>query len=149
MTLLFREATTQDVPAIVALLADDMLGKTREQSDLSHYQTAFARLAAEPHNTQIVGTLGDSVVACYQITIITGLSLTAATRAQIEGVRVASHLRGQGYGAKLIADAEARALGAGAKMMQLTMNSARHDTHRFYQSKGFEPSHIGFKKWLT
>lgn len=149
MTVAFREATGEDVFAIVALLADDVLGQTREQADMPVYLAAFARMDREGNNKQIVGVRDDIIVACYQLTIITGLSLTASTRAQLEGVRVASDLRGQGIGALLLEDAEARSAAAGAKMMQLTMNRTRHDSHRFYQSHGFEPSHVGFKKWLT
>lgn len=148
MTVLFREATTEDVPAIVALLADDILGQAREKDSLSAYHAALSRLAEEPNNSQIVGVQDGAVVACYQITIITDLSLTASTRAQIEGVRVASDRRGLGLGALLLKNAEARAIAAGAKLVQLTMNRVRHDSHRFYASHGFEPSHVGFKKWL-
>lgn len=149
MTVQFRAATEQDVPAIVALLADDVLGQAREQADLSHYTETFRKLVGEPHNIQIVGATDARVVACYQLTIITGLSLGATTRGQIEGVRVASDLRGQRVGAQLVADAEARAKAGGATLLQLTMNQTRHDTHRFYKRHGFEPSHVGFKKWLT
>lgn len=148
MTVSFREATAGDVPAIVALLADDILGKGREEADLAAYRDAFARIDADPNNFQIVGALGDRVVACYQLTIIPGLSLSATTRAQMEGVRVASDMRGRGVGAALLADAEKRARVAGATLLQLTMNRTRVDSHRFYESNGFAPSHVGFKKAL-
>ncbi len=148
MTVVFREAVPADVPDIIALLADDVLGQGRERSDISVYAKAFERLARDPNNTQIIGEAEDRVVACYQLTIIPGLSLTAATRAQIEGVRVASQMRSKGVGAALIADAEARARAAGATLLQLTMNRTRVDSHRFYKANGFTPSHVGFKKPL-
>ena len=148
MSLVFREAVVEDVPAIVALLADDVLGQGREQSEMSVYEAAFQRLTSDPNNTQIVGETDGRVVACYQITLIPGLSLTATTRAQIEGVRVASHLRGRGYGKALVADAESRARASGATLLQLTMNHTRLDSHRFYEANGFTPSHVGFKKPL-
>jgi len=72
----------------------------------------------------------------------------ATRRAQIESVRVAGHLRGQGIGHALIADAEARACAAGCRLMQLTMHASRADTHRFYETLGFAPSHIRFKRDL-
>lgn len=148
MTVVFREAVVADVPDIIALLADDVLGQGREQSDISLYEAAFQRLARDPNNIQIVGESEGRVLACYQLTIIPGLSLTAATRAQIEGVRVASQMRGKGAGAALIADAEARARAAGATLLQLTMNRTRLDSHRFYEANAFTPSHVGFKKPL-
>ena len=149
MTILFREAQRADVPTIVALLVDDQLGATRESDSMDMYLAAFDRLHQEHGNTLIVGEADGRIVATYQLTVITGLSLRAARRAQIESVRVASDLRGQGIGALMFADAEARARDAGCSLIQLTMNKDRTDTARFYQRLGFTPSHIGYKRQLT
>ncbi|WBU62789.1 GNAT family N-acetyltransferase [Paracoccus aerodenitrificans] len=144
----FRPATRDDIPAIMALLADDMLGKTREMPDPASYYAAFDAISDEPQNMVYVGEQAGQVVATYQLTIISGLSLSASRRAQIEAVRVDASLRGQGVGATLMVDAERRACDAGAKLVQLTSNAAREDAHRFYERLGYAPSHIGFKKKL-
>ncbi|TKW67135.1 MAG: GNAT family N-acetyltransferase [Paracoccus denitrificans] len=144
----FRLAERADVPAVVSLLCDDVLGQTRESADLSLYYAAFDAMQDEGGNQLIVGVDDERVVATYQLTLISGLSLSAARRAQIEAVRVDASLRGQGAGAALIADAEARARAHGASLMQLTTNSARKDAHRFYARMGYVDSHIGFKKQL-
>ncbi|MEO3413702.1 GNAT family N-acetyltransferase [Roseovarius sp. CAU 1744] len=142
----FREADRADVTQVVALLRDDMLGRSREADDMSIYLTAFDGMQKEGGNRLIVGEDGDgAIVATYQITLISGLSLRAARRAQIESVRVASHLRGQGVGEAMFADAQARARAAGCSLMQLTMNASRTDTLRFYERLGFVASHTGFK----
>ena len=146
--LTFRPATRADIPAVVALLADDVLGRGRESAELAPYLAAFDAMQAEGGNQLIVGEAGDQVLATYQLTVISGLSLSAARRAQIEAVRVDASLRGQGAGAALMADAEARARAAGASLMQLTSNASRTDAHRFYERLGYAPSHIGFKKPL-
>lgn len=149
MTPRFRPATRADVAAVVALLADDALGRTRESADLGPYLAAFDAMQGQPGNClHVAEDETGAVVACYQLTVIDGLSLTAARRAQIEGVRVAAHLRGQGVGAALLADAEARARAASASLMQLTSNAARTEARRFYERAGYSPSHIGFKKRL-
>lgn len=145
---LWRHATAKDIPAVMALLADDKLGATRESADPAAYIAAFKAMQDEGANHLIVGTRDDQVVACYQITFISGLSLTATRRAQIEGVRVCHSLRGQGVGAALMQDAEARAHAAGCRLVQLTSNATRADVHRFYTGQGYQPSHIGFKKPL-
>lgn len=145
-TPFFREATRDDVPAVVALLADDVLGRTRELGDPDHYLAAFEAMQAEGHNHLIVAEQHGRVVACYQLVFMSGLSLSASRRAEIEGVRVAADLRGQGMGARLIADAEARARAAGCTLLQLTSNATRTDALRFYEGLGFTGSHIGFKK---
>ncbi len=144
----FREATRDDVSAVVALLVDDHLGATREADDLPHYLTAFDAMQAEGANHLIVGEADGRIIATYQITFIQGLSLRAARRTQIESVRVASDLRGKGLGAALMADAEARARDAGCTLMQLTTNRTREEAHRFYKRLGFLPSHVGFKREL-
>ena len=146
MNLFFREALPSDVAKVVALLRDDELGAARETANMPSYFKAFYEMRSDPNNLLIVGDLGGQLVATYHLTIIAGLTLAASKRAQLEGVRVASDLRGQGIGAALIADAEQRAALQGCKLMQLTMNSSREDADRFYQTQGFVPSHTGFKR---
>lgn len=148
MTATFRPAKRSEVAAIVALLQDDMLGSAREGSDIETYLAAFDRMATEGGNQLIVGVDSARVVATYQLTFISGLSLRAARRAQIESVRVSSDLRGQGVGHRMIEDAVQRAKAAGCSLVQLTMNKSRTDSARFYGDLGFTPSHIGYKRNL-
>ena len=148
MSVLFREARREDIPAILALLQDDMLGAGREMDDLAAYEQAFDDMAAEGTNLLLVGERDGTVVATYQLTFIAGLSLRAARRANVESVRVASRLRGQGIGAAMMADAETRSRAGGAALMQLTANAVREKAHAFYEQNGFVKSHVGFKKDL-
>lgn len=144
----WRLATRDDVAAVVALLTDDDLGARREVADLAPYLAAFDAMQAEGNNHLIVGEQDGVIVATYQLTFITGLSLRAARRAQVESVRVASNLRSTGIGAALMADAEARADASGCSLIQLTTNRERSRAHAFYARQGYEPSHFGFKKSL-
>lgn len=148
MSVFFREALREDVPAVVALLRDDFLGVAREGDEMAPYMAAFEAMAAEGGNLLIVGEDAGRIVATYQITFIAGLSLSAARRAQIEGVRVAADRRGEGIGRAMFTDAEERARAAGCRLMQLTMNAARTESRKVYERLGFEASHIGFKKPL-
>lgn len=91
---------------------------------------------------------GMQVVATYQLIFMTGLSMQAARRAEVENVRVHSDLRGQGVGGLMFADAERRAREAGCMVLQLTTNKAREDAQRFYARLGFSANHIGYKKLL-
>lgn len=146
--MIWREATRDDVPAVVALLADDVLGRTRELADMDRYLAAFDAMQSEGGNRLYVAKENGAIIACYQLILMSGLSLSASRRAEIEAVRVAASHRGQGLGAALMQDAETRARAAGCALIQLTTNAARTDAHRFYQRLGFTPSHIGFKKPL-
>jgi len=145
----FRQARREDVPAIITLLRQDRLGKARETLPMDSYLIAFDEMSADANNQTIVGVAGDAIVATYQITFISGLSLRAARRAQVEGVRVAVECRGQGIGRAMFADAEARARAVGCHLIQLTMNHSRTESARFYTALGFTPSHIGYKRDLT
>ncbi|QGX97441.1 GNAT family N-acetyltransferase [Roseovarius faecimaris] len=150
MRVKFRAARREDVAAIVALFSDDILGHARENNaELAPYLEAFEAIAQESHNEVIVGEdVQGTIIATYQLTFISGLSLGASRRAQIEGVRVAREMRGEGIGAAMLRDAEDRARAAGCSLVQLTMNSARDEARRFYEREGFVASHVGFKKPL-
>ncbi len=148
MKITFRDARRDDVPAIMAMLADDVLGAGREAADPAPYFAAFDAMQAENGNMLIVGEVAGVVMATYQLTFISGLSLKAARRAQVESIRVAAKFRGQGGGAQMMQDAEARSRAAGCSLMQLTTNKSRGRAQAFYESIGFTASHIGFKRVL-
>jgi ribosomal protein S18 acetylase RimI-like enzyme len=140
--LTIRRARREDVPAIVALYADDMLGAARETPDaLDCYYDVFDRVDGE----LLVGEMDGVVVATMQLTMIQQLSAQGGKVAQIESVRVARALRSHGLGAILIRDAIERARAAGCARVQLTSNQSRKDAHRFYERLGFVASHTGFK----
>lgn len=144
----FRDASRADLPAIVALLADDPLGRGREGADLAPYLAAFDAIAANPAHQLIVGDLDTRIVATCQLTLLHGLSRQGMTRALVEAVRTAPDLRGRGIGAALMAEAERRARAAGARLLQLTTDRSRLRAHAFYERLGFEASHLGYKKPL-
>jgi ribosomal protein S18 acetylase RimI-like enzyme len=150
--MLIRRATEEDLPAIVRLLADDPLGATRERVAeplADAYRAAFAAMEAQTGNELLVAVIADQVVGCLQLTLIPGLSRLGATRAQIEGVRVASAQRGSGIGEALMQHAITRATQAGCSLMQLTTDATRVDARRFYERLGFEATHVGLKLQLT
>ena len=63
-----REATVDDLGAIVDLLADDQLGTSRESNaDLAPYRSAYDAIAADPAHLLLVGADGDRVVATLQL----------------------------------------------------------------------------------
>ena len=144
-----RPAVADDIPAIVAMLADDPLGAARESpDDLSPYTAAFERLAADPNQYPTVAVRGDRVVGTLQLTVIPGLSRRGATRSVIEAVRVHTAERGTGLGTQLIQWAIDESRRQGCQLVQLTSDATRADAHRFYERLGFSASHVGFKLTL-
>ncbi|HEX6519326.1 MAG TPA: GNAT family N-acetyltransferase [Streptosporangiaceae bacterium] len=144
-----RPATINDVPEIVAMLADDPLGATRESpDDLTPYLEAFERVARDPRQHLVMARLDGKPAGTLQLMIIHGLARRGAIRAQIESVRVHRGLRGRGLGSELIRWAIEAAREAGAGIVQLTSDASRTEAHRFYERLGFVNSHAGFKLQL-
>lgn len=146
-----RKATRSDVPAIVHMLADDILGSQRE--DLSEplsatYYTAFEQITRDPNHEQLVAELDGEVVGSLHLIFLPSLSYRGGLRAQIESVRVASKYRSRGIGAQMVEHAVQRAQERGAHVVQLTTEKSRVDAHRFYERLGFTASHIGMKRKL-
>ncbi|MFI6878331.1 GNAT family N-acetyltransferase [Streptomyces sp. NPDC050400] len=141
-----RPAAAEDVPAIVAMLADDPLGARRESpDDLAPYLAAHARLAADPNQHLVVAVREGRVVGTLQLTVIPGLSRMGSTRSVIEGVRVHADERGSGLGTQLIEWAVEESRRQDCQLVQLTSDATRTDAHRFYERLGFVASHVGFK----
>ena len=143
-----REARQGDLSAIAALLADDGLGRGREADDVAVYQAAFARMSAQSQNVYLVADSAGEVLGCLQYTVIHGLSRAGASRAQIEGVRVAATARGKKIGETMMQVAIDRARHDGCTLIQLTTDQRRVDARRFYERLGFEASHFGMKMGL-
>jgi GNAT superfamily N-acetyltransferase len=143
--MIIRAAGRVDLPVIIALLADDVLGKARDFAVVDEfYERAFADIDADPRNSLIVADDG-AVIACMQITYIPGLGRHGAERCQIEAVRVRSDRRGEGLGTQLTTWAIEQARDRGCALVQLTSDKTRTDAHRFYASLGFIASHEGMK----
>ncbi|KUN34656.1 GNAT family N-acetyltransferase [Streptomyces longwoodensis] len=144
-----RPAVADDVPAIVAMLADDPLGAQRESpDDLAPYVAALERLSSDPNQRLVVAVREGRVVGTLQLTLVPGLSRRGATRSIIEGVRVHADERGSGLGTRFIQWAIEESRAAGCQLVQLTSDRSRTDAHRFYERLGFEASHVGFKLQL-
>ncbi|WP_329526905.1 GNAT family N-acetyltransferase [Streptomyces sp. NBC_01462] len=141
-----RPAVADDVPAIVAMLADDALGAQRESpDDLTPYLAALERLSGDPNQHLVVAVRSGQVVGTLQLTVIPGLSRRGSTRALIEGVRVRTDERGTGLGTQIIEWAVDESRRRDCRLVELTSDASRTDAHRFYERLGFTASHVGFK----
>ncbi|MEK1888318.1 MAG: GNAT family N-acetyltransferase [Phyllobacterium sp.] len=150
--LTFQEATHADLPALIALFADDAIGghgDTTDPAALPDYERAFAAIEASPNDLLFVGVLGGEVVATAQVTFITSLTGRGTRRMAIEAVQTRADMRGRGIGARLINHCLDVARERNIALVQLTSNAKRPDAHRFYERLGFEKSHTGFKLRLA
>ena len=97
----FRKATRDDLGAIIALLADDEFGRTRERVETPPadcYVKAFEAICADPNQQVVVAMQDGAVVGTMELTFLPRLSRQGQWRGQIEAVRIAAGLRGAGAG---------------------------------------------------
>lgn len=148
----FRVTRAQrgDVPALMRLLRDDPIGAAREGEDPAPYLAAFDLVDADPaHLLVAVRDEDDAVVGTMQLTLLPGLSRSATTRLQVEGVRVAASTQRSGLGSAMLRWAEGYGRSRGARLAQLTTDKRRSDAHRFYERLGYVASHEGMKRPLA
>lgn len=148
-----RTATRKDLEAVIGLLVDDTLGAGRDTLTARldpAYEAAFAAIERDPNQKIVVMESRDEsmrgrIIGCMQISCLPGLSRKGMWRGQIESVRIARDLRGQGLGRTFLlwAIEDCRARGCG--LIQLSTDASRTEAHRFYLALGFEPSHVGMK----
>ncbi|SNZ10202.1 transcriptional regulator [Terribacillus aidingensis] len=144
----FRTATEEDLSSIVAMLADDVLGKERECYEdplpLS-YIKAFQAIVSDSNNELVVACYGNKVIGVEQITFTPYLTHQGGWRATIEGVRTLASVRGSGVGTQLINWAIQRAKERDCHVIQLTTDKKRPNALRFYERLGFKATHEGLK----
>src|SRR4051794_37239414 len=151
MTLAFRRARADDIGAIVALLADDPIGRTRESGAAEldrRYAEAFAAIEKDPNQLLAVAERDRQIVGVLQLSFIPGLTRSGMWRGQIEGVRVASAERGTGSGRAMIEWAISESRKRGCGLVQLTSDKRRAGAHAFYEALGFQATHEGYKLTL-
>jgi GNAT superfamily N-acetyltransferase len=147
-----RPTTKKDIPAIVQMIANDKLGRVREnyQEPLpQQYYDAFENIVADP-NQELIVIEGESgqIIGTMQLTLIQYLTYKGGIRAQIEAVRIHEDHRGKGIGQQLFEWAIQRAKTKGAHVLQLTTDKKRPEALNFYEKLGFKASHEGMKLHL-
>ena len=145
----FRRAIKKDVFVIVKMIADDELGKTREDFRKhlpSTYYEAFDTINNDPNQELIVlEDAKEEVIGTMQLSFLQYLTYQGGIRAQIEAVRIRKDQRGKGVGERMFQWAIERAKERGAHLIQLTTDKKRPDALRFYENLGFKASHEGMK----
>lgn len=147
----FRVATIDDLPDIVAMLADDPLGQHREQfADPlpASYEMAFETIDADPHQELIVLESDGQIIGTMQLTFLQYLNYRGGVRLQIESVRIHRDFRGKSIGHRMMQWAIDRGTDRGVHVVQLTSDKQRPDAIRFYEKLGFRSTHEGMKLHL-
>ena len=145
----FRKATKNDLLQIVEMIADDQLGKTRENYQIPlpvEYLNAFQKINSDENQELIVVENEDlEIIGTLQLSFIQYLTYRGGIRAQIEAVRIRKDKRGLGLGKIMFEWAINRAKERKAHLLQLTTDKKRPKAIKFYEELGFNQSHEGMK----
>jgi len=147
--MIFRQAKREDVIEIVRMIANDKLGKLREDFKdplPDKYYVAFENIRNDKNQELIV--LEDEkagIIGTLQLSFIQYLTYQGGVRAQIEAVRVREDQRGKGIGEQLFIWAIERSKKRGAHLIQLTTDKKRPEALKFYEKLGFKATHEGMK----
>lgn len=144
----FRKATENDLPSIVDMIADDELGKQRENFEIpipDEYLKAFKKIDSDENQELIVVENNNEIIGTLQLSFIQYLTYRGGIRAQIEAVRIRKGQRGMGLGKKMFKWAIDRAREREAHLLQLTTDKKRPNAIKFYEDLGFISSHEGMK----
>jgi GNAT superfamily N-acetyltransferase len=148
MHLTFRQALKKDLIELIKLLADDKLGKSREDISVpinKDYLLSFEKIDKDPNNELIIVEENQKIIGMLQLTFVPYLTHIGSIRCIIEGVRINKQYRGKGLGTKTFQWAIQYAKKKDCNIVQLTSNKQRKNAIKFYQNLGFEATHEGLK----
>jgi len=147
--VIVREATVDDAERVVQLLVGGTLRGGEDPSDLSPYEAALREMSGSSTSSVLVAEVDGRVVGMCQLFWFRHIQERGGLSAEIESMHVDESMRGRGIGTVLLDAAVSKAAELGCYRVQLTSNRSRVDAHRFYERSGFEPSHVGFKRYLA
>jgi GNAT superfamily N-acetyltransferase len=143
MKITLREADVNDLPDILQLYAQ--LG----QDDgailpLDQARSIFSKIKDYPDYSLHLALLDNRAVGVFALLIMDNFGHMGAPSAVLEDVVVASDMRGQGVGARMMEYANGLCRQKGCYKMTFSSNLNRIDAHRFYESLGFKKHGYSF-----
>ena len=142
--LTLREATADDLPAVLALYAQPGMNDSGV-IDLDQAQAIFAQFARYPnYRLWVACDAQGEVIGSYALLVMHNLAHMGTPAAVVEDVVVHPQHRSQGIGRQMMEHARTMARAAGCYKLALSSNQQRTRAHAFYESLGFERHGISF-----
>jgi len=141
--MVIRDATDDDLPAVLRILAESGIDGGESYS-LDEARQHFAQIRKCPGFRLLVAVDGSEIVGTYVLQIVPKLGKRGTPVGVVEDVAVAPARQGQGIGRTMMAHARAACREAGCYKLALSSNLRREDAHRFYESLGFERHGFSF-----
>ncbi len=145
MSLIIREATSDDLPAILALYAQPGMddGITLP---LGEAEEIFKRMQSYPNYRLYVASMEGQIVGTFALLIMDNLAHRGSPSGVIEDVVVDQQRQGQGVGKQMVRFAMERCRDVRCYKLVLSSNIKREAAHRFYEGLGFKRH--GFSYWV-
>ncbi|WP_295520793.1 GNAT family N-acetyltransferase [Limnohabitans sp. Rim8] len=154
MSLLIREATEDDLPAVLALYAQPAMdnGEVLTLSEAKQLLAQFRQYPsyrlwvaceAAPDDSSDAES-GGQVVGTYALLVMHNLGHQGTPSAIVEDVVVSAQRQGQGIGQLMMQHAQQQARVAGCYKLVLSSNQKRERAHAFYESLGFQRHGFSF-----
>jgi ribosomal protein S18 acetylase RimI-like enzyme len=162
MSLLIREATEDDLPAVLALYAQPAMdnGKVLTLDEAKNLLAQFRQYPsyrlwvaceAAPDVSQDASSdaspdadNGGQVVGTYALLVMHNLAHQGTPSAIVEDVVVSAERQSQGIGQHMMQHAQQQARLAGCYKLVLSSNQKRERAHAFYESLGFQRHGFSF-----
>ncbi|MCU0943299.1 MAG: GNAT family N-acetyltransferase [Hydrogenophaga sp.] len=142
--LTLREATADDLPAVLALYAQPGMNDSGV-IDLDQARAIFAQFARYPsYRLWVACDAQGEVIGSYALLVMHNLAHMGTPAAVVEDVVVHPQHRSQGIGRQMMEHARTLAREAGCYKLALSSNQQRTRAHAFYESLGFERHGISF-----
>lgn len=136
-SLTIRQADESDLDGVLRLYADPAMDNG-EVLDLDKARSVFASMQRVPDYQLFVAELNNRLVGTFVLFVMPNLGHCGSPSGIMEGVVVASELRGSGIGRQMVARAMEICRTRGCYKMMLSSNLARKGAHAFYERLGFE-----------
>ena len=143
MTPVVRAAGPDDLPAILALLAQLNPGEPPPAAEVA--SATWRDILGRAGVTTLVACLAGAPVACLTLIVVPNLSRGARPYAVIENVVTDEAHRGRRIGRTLIEAAVQRAWDEGAYKVMLMTGSKKEATLGFYRAAGFTDDKTAFQ----
>jgi GNAT superfamily N-acetyltransferase len=150
MSLLIREATEQDLPAVLALYAQPAMDNGKVLT-LDEAKSLLAQFRQYPSYRLWVACeaspeaeSGGEVVGTYALLVMHNLAHQGTPSAIVEDVVVSAERQSQGIGQHMMQHAQQQARLAGCYKLVLSSNQKRERAHAFYESLGFQRHGFSF-----
>lgn len=147
MEILIRQATLDDVKAILQIYADAL--DNGKVLSVEKAQRVFLKQQQYPDYKVFVAEYNQQLVGTFALLIMENMAHMGTPSAVVEDVGVLPSVQGKGIGKLMMEFALNYAREKGCYKLSLSSNLRREKAHQFYESLGFQKHGFSFLMNLT